>query len=111
MFPFLFKHLRHVLLGMLIPAALTTLTGCSTNPPLREFALARTALQLAKNHDAARYAPALWQEAENTFETGETLFRKGEYREAQGFFEDAQEYAERAENASRLQKLKSGEPQ
>ncbi|MBX9765911.1 MAG: DUF4398 domain-containing protein [Bdellovibrionales bacterium] len=91
--------------------AFVTLNGCSTNPPLREFAIARTALQLAKNHDAARYAPALWQEAENAFESGESLFRKGEYREAKSFFEDCQEYAERAENASRLQKLKSGEPQ
>jgi hypothetical protein len=91
--------------------AVFELTGCATTPPLREFALARTALQLAKTHDAARYAPALWQEAENAFESGETLFRNGEYRDAKALFDDCQEYAERAENASRLQKLKSGEPQ
>lgn len=85
--------------------------GCSTPAPLREYTLARTAIQSAKQHDSARYAPALWQEAENAFESGENLFRRGEFRESQVYFEDAQEYAERAENASRLQKLKSGEPQ
>ena len=88
-----------------------SLVGCATTAPLREYTLARTAIQSAKHHDAARYAPALWQEAENAFESGENLFRKGEYRDSQVYFEDAQEYAERAENASRLQKLKSGEPQ
>ena len=85
--------------------------GCATTAPLREYTLARSAIQSAKHHNAARYAPALWQEAENAFESGESLFRKGEYRDSQVHFEDAQEYAERAENVSRLQKLKSGEPQ
>jgi hypothetical protein len=85
------------------------LTACSTVPPLDEYTLARTALEAARERDAARYAPSYWHRAEESYRKGEQHFREEEYEDADEQFRESRSFAEKAENMARLQKYKSGE--
>ena len=89
--------------------AVLILGGCATNPPLNEYTLARTALEAAKDQEAARYAPSYFHQAEENFREAEVQFREHEYRDSEENFIKAREFAEKAENSARLQKYKSGE--
>lgn len=83
--------------------------GCTTKPPIIEFTIARSAVESAKNVSAARYAPALWHKAEQSYRKGEEFFREEQYKKAAEAFLKARLFAERAENIARLEKLKNGE--
>lgn len=83
--------------------------ACSSNPPVEDYALARTALEAARDKDAARYAPNYWHRAEEAYRKGEQNFINHEYKIAEELFVEAKLFAEKAENAARLQKHKSGE--
>ncbi|MEQ1875233.1 MAG: DUF4398 domain-containing protein [Bdellovibrionia bacterium] len=80
------------------------LAGCQTNPPVREYTLARTALDSAKRIEAVRIAPAYFHKAEEAFRRAELEFKREEYSEAKDHFTLAREYAEKAENSARLQR-------
>jgi hypothetical protein len=84
------------------------LVGCSTQPSLNDFALARTALQAAREAGAARYAPGYWHKAEESYRTAERLFSQEKYKEANAKFVHSRKMSEKAENISKLQMHKSG---
>ena len=90
------------------PLFILVLAGCQTNPPLREFTLARTALESAKRIEAVRVAPAFFHKAEEAYRKAELEFKKEQYSEAKEHFNLAREYAEKAENSARLQRTGGG---
>lgn len=96
-------------INVLIYVVVLLLAACSTVPPLDEYALARTALESARERDSARYAPSYWHYAEEAYRKAEQSFRSDEYEEADKLFREARRLAEKAENTARLQKYKSGE--
>lgn len=85
------------------------LLGCASQPPVGEYSLARTALEAARDQDAARYAPSFWHSSEEAYQKGEVFFRAGDYKEAETQFAISREFAEKAENATRILKYKSGD--
>ena len=85
------------------------LGGCSINPPVQEYTIARTALTAAQTSGANKYAPGLWFKAEENYRQGETAFQKGKFEVAKQYFIDSQDYSERAENKARFEKRKLGE--
>lgn len=84
-------------------------TGCVTYIPVDEYNLARTAYESAKEADAARYAPALWFNAEQAYREGKKAFKDRSYGTARSKFNDAKLYSEQAENAARLARHQSGD--
>ncbi len=78
--------------------------GCTSNPPLREYTLARTALDSARRIEAVRVAPAFFHKAEESYRKAELQFKKEQFDEAKDQFVMARDYAEKAENAARVQK-------
>ncbi len=89
--------------------SLLMFVGCATTPPSEEFALARTALEAAKEQDASRYAPTYFHQAEEAYRKGEIAYRDQEYAVAEESFVKARAFAELADNSARAQKFKSGE--
>ena len=85
------------------------LTGCVTYIPVDEYNLARAAYESAKEWDAARYAPALWFNAEQTYRTAQKAFRDRRQEEARELFSEARVLCEKAENAARLARYQSGD--
>ncbi len=83
--------------------------GCAVNPPVQEYALARTALEAAKVAGAEKYSPSIWFKAEEAYRVGEAQFSKGKFEEARQHFADTLDLSERAENKARYDKRKSGE--
>lgn len=100
---------RQFLLRLALFALSVTLFACATTPPLDEYTLARTALEAAREKDAARYAPSYWHRAEEAYRKGEALFKNEDYEDAEIQFREARSFAEKSENVARLQKYKSGE--
>lgn len=94
--------------GLLVVVMLM-LAGCSVNPPVQEFALAKTAKDAAQASGAEKYAPTLWFKAEENYRKGEGAFKKGDFKSAKIFFEESMDLSERAENKARYDKKKSGE--
>ncbi len=88
--------------------AILILTGCVSPQPVNEYTLARTALEAARDQDAARFAPSYWHQAEEAYRAGEAQFKKSEFLKAEEQFILSREFSEKAENATRLQKFKSG---
>lgn len=78
-------------------------------PPVEEFALAKTALQYARRHDANRHAPSEWHKAFAFYQKGESFYQRKEFEQALENFEQAIFYAEKAEDKARIKKHKSGE--
>jgi hypothetical protein len=76
---------------------------------MNEYTYARTALEAARDQDAARFAPSYWHQAEEAYRAGEALYKQSDYVKAEEQFIVARELAEKAENATRVQKFKSGE--
>lgn len=83
--------------------------GCATKPPVQEYTLARTALEAARDQDAARFAPSHWHRAEEAYRRAETFFRENDFKDAEEQFVLAREFAEKAENVTRVQRSKTGE--
>jgi hypothetical protein len=94
---------------ILISLLILFLVGCVTSAPTKEYALARTSLLSAKDVGGARYAPAYWHQAEETYREGVLLFDQEKFSAAQQKFEQARFYSEKAENVARIEKAKSGE--
>ena len=79
--------------------------GCTSSPPVREYTLARTALDSARRIEAVRVAPAFFHKAEEAYRKAELQFKKEEFAEAKDQFQLARDFAEKAENAARLQRI------
>lgn len=81
--------------------------ACTHEAPVRDYTLARTALQAAKEAEASRYAPVLWNSAESNYRKAELAYKANEFEIAKDYFRDSKQFSERAENAARSQKLKT----
>ena len=84
-------------------------TGCVTYIPVDEYTLARASYEAAKDADAARFAPALWFDAELDYRDAQKLFKERHYEECRDKFVEAKSLAEQAENVARLARHQSGE--
>ncbi len=85
-------------------------TSCQTVPePVDDYALARAALEAAKDVQSARYTPGLWHQAENYYKQGQYYYREKDWARAKSFFLKARTSAEKAENSSRLIRQRTGE--
>jgi hypothetical protein len=85
-------------------------TSCvSIPPPVEDYTLARTALEAARQIEAARYSPLFFQQAENHYKKAQSLFEDREYDKAQQEFIQSRRFAERAETAARIQMVLRGE--
>lgn len=80
------------------------IVGCTTTAPIREYTLARAAIDAAKRIEAGRIAPAFFHKAEEAYRKAELEYKKEQFTEAKDHFELAREYAEKAENSARLTK-------
>lgn len=76
---------------------------------MKEYTLARTALNSAKTIDAARYAQGPFHKAVEYYRRAERMFRNKEYEKAQRYFLLAKRYAEKAENIARITMYRNGE--
>jgi len=84
--------------------------GCVIGPPpFEEYTIARSAVQAARAVDSVRFAPGLWNRADESFREGEKCYRDSEFDRARTLFQDATQYAERAENTTRLKKFQMGD--
>ena len=84
-------------------------SGCAGAPPVKDFTLARTAIDAARKAGAPRYAPGFWNRAEEHYRRASILYKDRYYEEAKQLFKKARVYAEKAENSTRLKKFKSGD--
>lgn len=94
--------------GLCLAAALF-LASCSTARPSVELVLAREAFLSAKEVESARYAPGYYHKAEEAYRAGMQQYNDKNYGDAIEEFRAARFNAEKAENAARIQRLKSGE--
>lgn len=90
-------------------ASALALSGCVTYIPVEEYTLARAAYDSARDAEAARFAQAMWFNAEQNYREGQKAFRDRNYGEAKSRFVEAQKFAEQAENAARVARHQSGQ--
>ncbi|MEK6774944.1 MAG: DUF4398 domain-containing protein [Bdellovibrionota bacterium] len=84
--------------------------SCQSVPmPLDDYALARSALDAARNVQAPRHSPGHWHQAENAYRKGQIYYRDQDWEKAKENFLKARLSAEKAENAARLIRQKTGE--
>lgn len=81
--------------------------GCSSNPPLEEYTLARSAIESAKRYESDRYSPGTWYQAEENYRRGQLAFKNGDYGDAKSLFNKARLFAEKSENKARFDKKHS----
>ena len=86
------------------------LPGCVAAPtPYEEYNLARTAVRAAQEVDSSRYAPGLWNRADENLRAGESALKDNDFARARQHFLTATQFAEKAENATRLKKFQTGD--
>ncbi len=95
--------------GKLVLLGGLTLAGCAAPAPVEEYNIARTAIQAAQAEGAPRMAAAFWIKAEDHYRKGQKYYSESDFGRAREQFDLARQYAERAENATRLRKLQSGD--
>ena len=78
-------------------------------PPYEDYTMAGAAIQAAQDSDSPRYAPSLWDKADENYEKGKQAYKDADFDIAEKYFIVAKDYAERAENATRLKKFATGE--
>jgi hypothetical protein len=97
-------------LAFAIAVSLLILGGCASAPdPIKEYTLARAAIDAARAVEAARYSPGYWHQAEESYRRGKILYDDHDFAEAKKEFDRARISAERAENTARLTRQKNGE--
>jgi len=85
------------------------LLGCAGPRPIKELALATSAIKAAKDCGAGTFAPGFTNRAEDEFRKGQKAMQGNYNTDAKDDFDQARVYAEKAENSTRLKKFKSGE--
>jgi hypothetical protein len=99
-----------VLLVFVMIAGLLGLSGCASAPdPIKEYTLARAAIEAARVVEAARYSPGYWHQAVESYRRGKIYYDDHDFTEAKKEFDRARVSAERAENTARLIRQKNGE--
>lgn len=89
---------------------ITVFAGCVTrDPPLEEYSLARSAIEAARDVQAARHSPGYWHQAEEAYRKARLLYNDREWDEAASEFNKARAAAEKAENSARFMRQKSGD--
>ncbi len=99
------NSIKLVFLGSL----LVLCSSCVGPVPVEEYTLARTAIIVAKEKSADRYAPGLWFKAEQSYKRAQRLLKERENDEAKVHFLRAKQFAERAETAARVKKFQTGD--
>lgn len=95
---------------LLLTLCCFALSGCVTvPPPIEEYTLARTALEAARQVEAARYSSGFFHQAEESYRKAVILYKEREFVEAQKEFIKAKIAAEKAENSARVIRFKNGE--
>ena len=95
---------------LLTSVVLIGATACVGPRPLKEFTLARTAVDYARYVGAPHLAPGFFYKAEQHYNKGVECLKKNARYEARDHFVKAKKYAEKAENKTRIKKFQSGEP-
>jgi len=86
------------------------LGGCASAPdPIKEYTLARAAIEAARTVEAARYSPGNWHLAEESYRRARIFYQDHDFAEAKKEFDRARIAAEHAENSARLIRQKNGE--
>jgi hypothetical protein len=86
------------------------IVGCATTPPpIEDYTLARAALDAARSVEASRFSPGFWHQAEDAYRKAKILYQEREFTGAKAEFQRARTAAEKAENSTRLIRLKNGE--
>lgn len=86
------------------------LAGCQTIPaPIEDYALARAAMNSAKEVDAARLSSGYYHRAMESYSRAEVLYNERNFEEARKLFIRSRVDFERAENSAQAQRKKSGE--
>lgn len=97
-------------LSSLVIAMTWALSSCVTPPPpFDEYAVARSAVNAARECDSAKFAKGMWNKAEEFYFQGQKSFNENDMDQARKSFRLATEYAERAENLTRLKKFQTGD--
>jgi hypothetical protein len=78
-------------------------------PPIEEYAIARAALEAARQVEASRYSPGFFHQAEEAYLRATVLYKEREYGEAHKEFQKAKIAAEKAENSARVIRFKNGD--
>lgn len=87
-----------------------SLGGCvSDQQPLEEYALARVAIESAREVQASRHSPGFWHQAEEAYRKARVHYNDREWEDARIEFIKARSAAEKAENSARLIRQKSGD--
>jgi hypothetical protein len=97
------------LMRPLVAICLLSLLACAGAPPIEEYTIARSAMTAAKAAESSRYASGFWYKAEDLYAKARKSYDERDFKKAKSQFELTIQYAERAENASRLLRLQSGE--
>jgi len=100
------NQIRFISLAILVSIAFS---ACVTYVPIDEWNTARAAYEAARESDAARFVPALWFKAEQTYREAQRAYKDRDYEKAKVLFTRARIYCEQAENAARLARYQSGE--
>lgn len=87
---------------------LVLLVSCVGPAPIREYNLAHTAVEAAKQAKSPENAPGYWARARKSYLQGEQHFKNREYKEAKEAFLRAKLFAERAENFTVLKVMREG---
>ncbi len=85
------------------------LISCAGTPPVKEYSLARTALQAAKKFEANKYNPKLYRKAVYFYRKGSHSFDKRLYGQAKDYFNQCLEMAEKSEDLTRWTRYKKGD--
>lgn len=101
---------RAKLSRMALALAVVGAISACVSPPVEEYNFARSAMDAAKESDAARYATSLYHQASEAYREGESCYQSREYDCARKRFLQAKTLAERAEDAARLATFQSGNP-
>ncbi len=96
--------------ALIISGPFLLLSSCvSSETPMEEWVLARSALESAKAVEASKHSPGNWAVAEDTYQKAELLIQYREYEAAKKLFLKSRTSAEKAENSARFKRLKLGE--
>ncbi len=86
--------------------AVALLSACSSNAPLEEYTLAKTAIDSAKQYESDRFSPGIWFQAEENYRKGQAAFKAGDYNDSKSYFIKARGFAEKSEDKARSEKGK-----
>lgn len=88
---------------------LIAIGACAGPRPLKDFTLARTAIESARRVEAGRLAPKYWNKAGLHYRNGIYYFKQNLRSKAQEQFVKSRKFAEKAENQSRIKKFQTGD--